>query len=814
MGEANPRFVEVVVGARDLRGAQTFHYSIPESLRGHVQPGRLVLVPFGARQTFAFVLRLTDSTPVPETREVMDVIAGPRLVDPLYLELARWLAEHYAAPFLDAIQLVAPPGLARYLRSAYTPVAGGDESHVDLTARERGVLRRVRELGEVSQADLQRELDRTAALRGAERLVRAGLLNRKLALRLPSPRTERVALAVEPDSRECLRVRLARAPKQRALWERLACASDGVAVREVLAAAGASEAVLRALVERGFARIERHWKQPFLVTAPSQAECDGARVDEDAWSALQAALDSQSPGAVLLQGDDHARYALYARAVNSVVAAQRRALVVAPDVRTAAELAARLAANTAAVVAEAARARTDAERVALWQAVGAGEIDVLVGTRAAAFSPFAALGVVIVDREEDPAHKNRVAPRFNARTCAEEIARGHRCAIVLGAETPSVESFFAAQTERYRLVTARSPEPPRQTGLEAGDGRSVPRPAGQVDVVDLRSAPTAGRHGVIARPLLEALRETLHADGRAVLYVNRRGAASLTVCRDCGYVFECARCSRGLVQHQHARALICHLCNWRCDIPTGCPTCHGVRLRLWGYGSESVADAVARLLPTARVARIDSDCPAAEMDAAVEAFARRDGVDVIVGTQRLLNYGSRLRASLLGIVQADIGLHFPDFLAPERVYLTLMRLHSLVTGSRGGASTVVQTHVPDHHVVEALRTGSYAHFFEAEIAERESGSFPPFRPLALVSVGHRSDESAEAEARRARRELDTVLAASGSMDVEVLGPAPAVIRRRRGQYRWQMLLLGRDMTKLLPLFHRGWTVDVDPISLS
>ncbi len=814
MESANAGFAEVVVGVGDVRGPQTFHYEIPPDLRDQIRPGQLVLVPFGARQAHAVVLALANRSPVEETRQILDVIWKPCLIDALHLELARWVSARYGAPILDALELVAPPGLARYLDSSYLPVGSGDERMADLTAGERTALTFVRAQGEASERDILRAAGKTATRRGMQRLVRAGLVNRRLTLRFPEPAAERLAVGVAPDSDEAVESRLARAPKQRELWDVLMDAGGPLPVAELLGRATASEASLRGLVANGLARIDRRWTRPYVVHAPLDQASDGEEVDESAWNAIRASLDSDETPAVLLQGDERDRRALYLRAVNHVVAAGYQALVIAPDARTASALAEWLAAHATATVADAGRARTDAERVAFWQSARAAELDVVVGARAATFAPLSRLGVVIVDREEDPNHKHRSSPRFHVRPSAEQLARLSRCALVLGAETPSVAGFYRVEQEQYRFVLARSAELLRQTDRRVGRGWGMQRPSGYVDVIDLRETSTAGRYRVITRPLLQALRETLNDRGRAVLYVNRRGRAALTVCRDCGHVFQCERCSAGLVHHAEASALRCHMCNWRVRIPDECPSCGGRRLRLWGYGSEAVAEAVARLLPKARVARIDSDRPAREVQVAINAFARAAGVDVLVGTQRLLAFGDQLRAPLLGIVQADIGLQFPDFLAPERVFLSLMRLRRLVTGGDSEGRTQVQTLMPGHHVIEAFRVGSYLHFFRAEIGHRTDEGLPPIRPLARVSFGHRSDQQAEDEARRARRELETVIGASGPLDAEILGPAPNPIHRQRGQYRWQMLLFGTDVHRLLPLFHRGWKIDVDPIDLT
>ena len=794
-------FAEVVVAAGDVRGAQTFHYEIPANLEGQVRAGQLVLVPFGTRQSHAIVMGVRDVSPVEATRPIFDIIWDAEVLDAVHRELVEWTARRYAAPILTVVNLAAPPGLAGHLRSTYVPADDCGQSQVALAPAESRTLELIRQRGQASEAEIRRRAGKTAARAGVRRLVAIGLVNRRISLHLPQPAGERMASAVAVDEAGAVDAKLARAPKQRALWRVLTSADAPIPVAQALRAAGVGQPILRALVTRGLARVERRANTPYLVDVPGPGAPPGETFDAAAWRQAQSMLESGDTGAGIVQGDEADRWHIYARLIERAVGAGRQALAIAPDARTSARLADWLAPRVAARVAEVGRARTPAERIALWMAVRNGEVDVLVGTRAAVYAPVSTPGIVIVDREEDAGHKHRQTPRFHARVVARRLAELSGCPLVLGTETPSVQSFYDVEVERSRLVSARS-------------GEVTPQPSGGVDVVDMRRAVRLGRHGVISRRLFEALQQVLEDQGRAVLFVNRRGTATLTVCRDCAHVFGCPRCSTGMVQHRDSASLQCHVCNWREDPPRYCPVCHGDRLRLWGYGTEAVAEAVSHLFPRARVERVDSDRSARDVEAAVSAFERRAGVDVLVGTQRLAGFGEALRASLLGIVQADVGLKFPDFLAPERVFINLMRLRRLVTGGEDGARMVVQTLMPRHHVTQALQSGDSRCFFRTELEERQAEGLPPFRPVARATFAHADDDRAAAEARRARRELETLAGAAESLDLEILGPAPAALHRRRGQYVWQLLLFGADARKVLPELHRGWTIDVDPMELT
>ena len=812
MNATSPAYAEVIVAAGDVRGDQTFHYSVPDDLRGKLRPGQLVMAPFGSRQLPGIVTALDATSPVEETRDLLQLVWEPPLIGSRHLVLARWVAARYGAPLRASLDLVGPPRLANHLHATFTAVSPS-EPLPNLAPSEWRVFDCLHERGPLSQAALRSQLGKTAATRGVSRLVRLGLVERHVSLRLPEPAAERFASALSPPNGELPSELLKRAPRQRALWEHLSRADEPVPVARALREVSASGPSLQGLVARGLARIEKRWSATYLVDGSDNGLPDGPTPEPAAWSQFEASFEADTTETLVVQGTETDRWMLYAAAIGRLAALERQALVVAPDAATAAELAEWLAARVSGTVADATRARTPAQRVSLWRSLRAGEIDLLVGTRDATFAPLTRLGLVIVDREEDAGHKNRVAPRYHVPVCAAKLAELFRCPLLLGTETPRVSTFHAVESGQAHLVAAGSPMPLTRLQDDPERRSGVRRSSRDAEIVDTRRAPTVGRYDAVSRPLYEALRETLAEQGRAVLYVNRRGMAALTICRTCAHVFECPRCSTGLVQHRQTRQIVCHICNWRGPVPRWCPVCEGDRLRLWGYGSEAVAEAATHLLPRAVVARIDSDRPAHEMDADVTAY-EQGAIHILVGTQRLLGYGKRLRADLLGIVQADIGLQFPDFLAPERVFLTLSRLRHLATGGEAGARTVVQTIMPHHHVIQALQTGSYTRFFQTEMEQRRGEGLPPLRPLIKASFGHASETRAEEEARRARRELNTVLAAGSPLDIDVLGPAPAFIYRQRGQYQWQLLLQGADAEKALPLFHGGWTLDADPLDLT
>ena len=804
-------FAEVVVSAGSIRGNQTFHYSVPDHLKSRLRTGQLVLVPFGRRQLHGFVVGVSEEAPVEQTKDIRDLISEAPLISDAHLQLARWVSEHYGAPLPVAVALVGPPRLANSLKAHYTLAeeASSDEGR---SWSERRILELVRSHGDLSASEMYKELGKTAATRGVDKLVRDGLVDRKIRLVFPTPKVERLVGArkcsQQSKNGEAL---LRRAPKQHALWMYLLSRDELVSVSEALRSVSASAAALSGLVKRGLAFVEHRQQLPYVIEDPR-----GVKAREPtgkAWSELKGILQNSRTGKVVLQGSEPDRWQLYAAAVNAMQKDGRQVVVVAPGIEAATTLAQWLAAQTGCWVADMTRARTEAERVALWRSIRAGEVDIAVGARASVFAPFTRLGLVIVDREEDAGHKNSSTPHYHVADCAAELVQRFGGLLLLGTETPRVTTFFEVENNSAKWIAAGFHETRDQADGSDNSLRDITWPPGAVDIVDARDASMVGRFGLITRSIYESIGETLANRERVVLYVNRRGTSALTVCRECAYVFECPRCTTSLVQHRDTNQLMCHICNWRGSAPRNCPECEGDRLRLWGYGSEAVVEAISHLFPQVRVARVDSDRSSREVEADIAAFVDGD-VSILVGTQRLLSYHRHIRASLLGIIQADIGLKFPDFLAPERVFQTLMRLRRSVLENSLKSRTIVQTVMPDHYVFTAMRTRSYQQFYCSEMANRRTEGLPPMRPLVKATFAHARVDTAEAEAFRARRELSTVLAANVTLDIEILGPAPAVVRRQRGQYPWQMLLLGKDVRLVLPVFHRGWLLEADPLQLT
>lgn len=770
---------------------------------------------FGRRRLHGIVTGFASSSPVPTTKPILDVAWESPLLESRGLEFMRWLAGNYGAPVGTCLESLLPTNIEKYLDYSYSlRVDAPARSDSDLSPDARKVVEALRVGTSVFGTTLSKSVGKAAADRAVVELMEQERIVRHARLNLPSVGIRQAVLAVSiPEVSDAI-VGMARAPKRQSLLKQLAQNPSPTAVSDLLRRAGASWSSLKPLVEAGLVRIETNYSLHRAAAMKHEEYQVPDLADEAAWKAVEAFTDREGHGTGLLLGEYNERLAVYARAVERVAGTGRQVLVLAPTEREAEKVYEMLAGRIGGQVEFTARATTPGQRVGLWRSIRAGEIDVLVGPRSAVFAPLTRLGLIIVDREEDRNYKDRRGARVQARDAAIQLGRLHSCPVVLGSETPSVESFYEVEKERYRFILMGGSELLRATRMNVGRGWGSQRPAGVVDVVDMRSAPRMGHGGMISEHLHRGLAEIAAEGGRAVLFVNRRGSASLTVCQECGYTFGCRNCSTSLVQHRSSKSLVCHVCNEREPVPTSCPECGSGRLRLWGHGTEAVADTLKRLFPGERVERVDGDVPPDLIATIADGF-RRGAIRFLVGTTRLFMAADSLSSGLLGVVQADLGLGFPDYTAPERVFQTLSRLRrSVVSGGMDGRM-IVQTMMPDHHVIEATRIGSYLKFFRPELEIRRAHEFPPFRRLVRFIYSHKSSEKAMIEAEALLERLRLAMSESDGTGVQFMGPAPSFRHRERGQYRWHIMALGssEDLAPLISLPHRGWVVDADPVDL-
>jgi primosomal protein N' (replication factor Y) len=491
---------------------------------------------------------------------------------------------------------------------------------------------------------------------------------------------------------------------------------------------------------------------------------------------------------------------VYLQALAAIIAQGKRGIVLVPEIALTAQAILRFVGRFPDRVAIIHSALTPGERYDEWRRIRSGKVDVVIGSRSALFSPLSDLGIIILDEEHEPAYKqNQPRPTYHARHAAIFLGQLLHIPVVLGSATPSVESFFHAERGEYQLVE-----------LHNRIGADLP----PVEVIDLRNELHAGNTSIFSRRLQSELEQVLRKGQQAILYLNRRGAASCILCRECGFVAMCDRCDMPLTYHSTERILLCHYCNAQSRILHFCPQCHSPSIRYFGLGTEKVEDTIARQFPSARLLRWDRDTAKHRRthEQLLDRFANREA-DILVGTQMIAKGLDLPGVTLVGVISADIALMLPDFSASERAFTLLTQVAGRAGRGEEAGKVIIQTFNPQHFCIDAASHHDYHEFYTAEIEARRRYGYPPFRQFVKFTYSHENRRRAQNEALLLRETLDQLIERMGLEQTDIVGPAPAVMERIRGKYRWQMIARGPDLHPLLRVIDTpGWEVDIDPAS--
>jgi primosomal protein N' (replication factor Y) len=850
-----PTYLEIVVNVPQVMGV--FHYHLPPALEGQVWPGHLVEAPFGRQTVQGVVLRYVPVPAVPETRPVLGLIDPQPALTAAQISLAEQMAHETLSPLAACIDLMLPPGLSQVADTLYSltePDGAGQGGTARLNKIQTRLLELLQARGPLRGRQIDQSLGKLKWRPTADGLARRGLVTARTVLPPPSvgPKNVRTArLACSPAEVEKRAHELGRAGSQahtrrKAILRFLIREAGAVDVPWVYAETGGNSSDLRYLAERDFVMLGESevWRDPLAEVdfAPSQALPLTAG-QQAAWAEIQAGLrtaGTASPPTYLLHGvTGSGKTEIYLYAVEEALRLGRSAIVLVPEIALTPQTVRRFLARFPGQVGLYHSQLSAGERYDTWRRARAGLLSVMVGPRSALFTPFENLGLIVVDEfHDDSYYQADPQPRYHARQAAITYARLCGAACVLGSATPGVASRYQAEREGWRYLSL----PERilghhqviQAQAERIGGRSRYQPAGEqaesielppVQVVDMREELKAGCTSIFSRPLQEALQQVLEQHQQAILFLNRRGAATYVFCRDCGYSLKCPHCDLPLTYHlqspdqphfERARgSLLCHRCGYDRQAPRTCPQCGGRRVRHYGTGTQRVEATAQALLPGARLLRWDAETTRQKgsHELILKHFANHQA-DILVGTQMLAKGLDLPLVTLVGVVLADVGLNLPDYRAGERTFQVLTQVAGRAGRSPLGGQVILQTFQSENYVIQAAAHHDYASFYKTELDYRRRLNYPPFTRLVRLEYRDPDPSHAEQAAQEMARQLRAWIHSEERGATEMVGPAPCFFARLGGNYRWQILLRGPDPASLIRNRSLGeWRIEVDPPSL-
>jgi primosomal protein N' (replication factor Y) len=612
-----------------------------------------------------------------------------------------------------------------------------------------------------------------------------------------------------------------RAPQQAKLYRFLATQSQPLRKSVVLRRLAVTAAVCAGLVRRGAIREEAR-RVERVAYADGFAEADHVATappdlnpqQREAVEALERSLAAGTFGVTLLHGvTGSGKTEVYLRAIEATLRAGGGVIFLVPEVALTPQTVARLRSRLESIAPEHRCVvwhshLSEGERLDGWMALATGEARVVVGARSAVFAPVRGLRLIVVDEEHEPAYKQDESPRYHGRDVA--VMRAKLCGAhgVLGSATPSLETWANARAGRYGLLRL----------AERVDGRRLPH----IRVVDMKIEVMRQRGtATLSRPLVDAMQGRFERREQTILFINRRGYSSSLQCTKCGHTEECRHCSISMTYHRTDETLRCHLCGDARPAPVRCPSCAAPDIRWRGLGTQRVEEAVRRVLPRARIERIDADTMARKNRFRELLGEFRTGrIDVLVGTQMIGKGLDFPNVTLVGLVDADLSMHVPDFRANERTFQLLVQVAGRAgRGDRAG-EVVVQTFTPQSETIQFSRHADFEGFAEAELHVRERFGYPPYRHLIHHLFRGPNEEKLAFYAQQWAR---TVEQAFGTR-LEIKGPSPSPIEKIKDHYRWQLWYFVPSVTRVIAELNAlrdrfAWpddvvqVLDVDPASL-
>ncbi len=789
---------------------QLFTYSLPETLRHRVQPGSRLLVPFGPRKLTGVILRCHDDPPEVATRDALRLIDAAPVLDEELLALGRWISGYYCAPLGDVLRGMLPLASEMHQGKIWSLTdAGRDAARQFLfdSAEDDPVVKVLRMLEKrpLTASYLAKALPLAdKAIKSLERkgfIVVEQVQTERDPLRAPSDRL-RVELAATQPAESKLN------KPERELRAFLELHPGSHNLKELEGTVRNASLAARSLARKGFVT---------LVPEPMEIGAGAVRArhalnpaQQAAYEQIAAAIAAKRYQTFLLHGvTGSGKTEVYLNCIEAALAEGRSALLLVPEIALTPAMAGQFFSRFGDRVAILHSAFTDVERSEQWRRIRSGAASVVVGTRSGVFAPVRNLGLIVVDEEHDGSYKQEENPRYNGRDVAIVRAQAVNACVVLGSATPSLESRYNAEREKYTLIEL--------------PGRIEERPMPAVELIDMRQEFLETRQQApFSRKLIEAIGARLDNGEQTIVLLNRRGFSSFVACRACGERVNCVNCSLTLTHHKRDRRLLCHVCGYAEKIPSVCPKCQSDHIYFLGIGSEKVEEELHRAFPAARIARLDRDTVTGkrQYENILNDF-REGNYDILAGTQMIAKGHDIPNVTLVGVVSADVGLGMPDFRAAERTFQLLTQVAGRAGRGNVPGIVLIQTINPDHYAIRLSAAQDYAAFYQKELHFRRMMHYPPFSAMANVLVRAEKQEAA----MRMSSELGLLLNPPPEK-LKIMGPAEAPVPRLKNEYRYQFLVKAASRKVLNDLLQRirafalehKWgatalVIDVDPLTL-
>lgn len=786
-----------------------YTYAVPPELSGKVQVGMRVLVPFGRKKHYTGVVSgISDVKPEGyEVKEIYSLLDKIPVFDAVHISFLKWISSYYMSSPGNVLKAALPGGLRMesqtkvYLNDEY---ADAENIPVNLSVNERKIIDLLKNSKGVSVKDINEATGISNSLRNVNEMLEKGIVKVEESLKTgyKEKREKYICLAENFSEEEVSNYldKLSKAPKQQQLLllylnlskQFVNNSPENVNKSELLKNFKGSNSALKALTDKkilkeytlSVSRLEKYEGEiKQLNTLNSYQEK----------SLQEIRRQFEHKDCVLLHGvTSSGKTEIYIHLIEEYIKAGKQVLYLLPEIALTSQIIRRLRSFFGDEAGVYHSKYSDRERVEVWKNLQNGNDEnsfkIILGVRSSLFLPFKNLGLIIVDEEHETTYKQyEPAPRYHARDAALVLAKKYGAKTLLGSATPSVESYYNAKNDKY--------------GMSVLKNRYCDITMPEIIVADMYEARRKKiMKGIFTPELYEGIKSTLQKGKQVILFQNRRGYAPLLFCEDCGSISKCKNCDVSLTYHRYNNKLVCHYCGYEEQVPRICPVCSGENMSVKGYGTEKIEEELQKYFPKARVARLDQDSVKTKksMNAVISDFESGE-TDILVGTQMVSKGLDFENVEVVGVMNADAMMNFPDFRAYERSFQMMVQVAGRAGrhGSRG--RVIVQTMKKDHSVIRDLVNNDYEGMFAAQMAERKEFIYPPYYKMIEIDMKCRNKNIILSFSYELARRLRTVFG------IRVYGPQEPLIARVYNNYAMKIILKiepGRSLSRAKALLKK------------
>ncbi|WP_077617770.1 primosomal protein N' [Bacillus sinesaloumensis] len=763
------KIASIIVDVPAMQTDKTYDYLIPDKWCDIVVPGMRVVVPFGPRKVQGFVISLSKKAEVNKLKEIDSLLDLTPALNEELLHIGKWLTEKTLCFTISALQAMLPSAMRAKYEKEIRLLDPSKRSELNPAIKFSFEKQDVISWEEASEHDL---------LHIYQKDIKKGLLevvyNVKNRSNKKTMKQVHLQLSME-DTNQIIEELPASAKRQKEVLQYFLVNNKPIFLKDLLQEVSVTDSTIRTMVKKGYLREKNVevYRDPYADKSFGQTSPMPLTTEQQkAITPILSSIEDVIHKVFLMYGvTGSGKTEVYMQAIDTVLKKGKEAIVLVPEIALTPQMVNRFKGRFGSRVAVMHSGLGIGEKYDEWRKIYRKEVSVVVGARSAIFAPFENLGIIIIDEEHESSYKQEDNPRYHARDVAIFRGQLHNAPVILGSATPTLESFARASKNVYELITLK----------ERVNNRALP----SVEIVDMREELRNGNRSMFSSLLFEKLTARLERKEQSVLFLNKRGHSSFIMCRDCGYVANCPHCDISLTYHRSHHSLKCHYCGYETYMPTTCNECGSEHIRFFGTGTQKVEEELAKVLPEARVIRMDVDTTSRK--GAHEKLLREFGdrkADILLGTQMIAKGLDFPNVTLVGVLTADTMLNLPDFRSSEKTFQLLTQVSGRAGRHELPGEVVIQSYTPEHYSIELASHHNYDGFYQSEMRIRKAHAYPPFYYLALVTVTHpeltKTVDVAEKIAIYLRKSL--------SNQSIILGPVTSPIARINNRYRYQCMI--------------------------